>query len=135
MLTTAAGMLITLCHPALTAPSLSYSPLQEESASWSWDSPSQKGAWPAESSTVPPIKATTANFAPEVMAAWINFFKLMLDSIRQNCATPTLPPLALAEVALPTRIGMIAAQTGQNFHLYLMSVVCGHDRKTLVASD
>ena len=93
---------------------------------------------PADSRLVDELakfKATTANFAPEVMAAWINFFKLMLDSIRQNCATPTLPPLALAEVALPTRIGMIAAQTGQNSHLYLMSVVCGHDRKTLVASD
>ena len=81
-------------------------------------------------------KTTMANFTPEVMAAWIEYFDL-LESIRQ-CATPTLPylpPKALAEAALPTRLGMIAAQKGPSPHLYLTSVVGALDRETLVASD
>ena len=94
---------------------------------------------PADSRVVDELakcKATMANFTPEVMAAWTNYFEL-IDSIRQ-CATPTLPylpPKALAEVSLPTRLGMIAAQSGRNPHLYLTSVVGGNDRETLVASD
>ena len=94
---------------------------------------------PAESRVVDELakcKSTMANFTPEIMAAWVEYFDL-IDSIRQ-CATPTLPyltPKALAEAALPTRLGMIAAQQGNSSHLYLTSVVGGRDRETLVASD
>ena len=95
---------------------------------------------PADSRVVDELakcKATMANFTPKVMDAWIEYFNL-IESIRQ-CATPTLsymPPKALAEAALPTRLGMIAAEQGRNRpHLYLTSVVGGCDRETLVASD
>ena len=94
---------------------------------------------PADSRVVDELakcKATMANFTPDVMAAWIDYFDL-IESIRQ-CASPTLPylpPKAMAEATLPTRLGMIAAQNGQSSHLYLTSVVGSLDRETLVASD